>query len=89
MLGDFLKVNLMILNSFIIYWQKKLERQHFIKKVYLRLTDRIICLALCLRLLLGDIDLVYPVMSMMVIGPSLPILRQRRWSLMCDVFDST
>jgi hypothetical protein len=29
------------------------------------------CLALCLRLLLGDIGFVYPVMSMMVIGPSL------------------
>jgi hypothetical protein len=37
-----------------------------------------ICLALCLRLLLGDIGFVYPVMSMMVIGPSLSILRQRR-----------
>ncbi len=44
------------------------------------------CLALCLRLLLGDIGFVYPVMSMMVIGPSLPILRQRRWSLMYDVY---
>jgi hypothetical protein len=43
-------------------------------------------LALCLRLLLGDIGLVYPVMSMMVIGPSLPKLRQRRWSLMYDVY---
>ncbi len=30
-----------------------------------------------LRLLLGDIGFVYPVMSMLVIGPSLPILRQR------------
>ncbi len=39
-----------------------------------------------LRLLLGDIGFVYPVMSMMVIGPSLPILRQRRWSLMYDVY---
>jgi hypothetical protein len=44
------------------------------------------CLALCLRLLLGDIGFVYPVMSMMVIGPSLPILRQRWWSLMYDVY---
>ncbi len=39
------------------------------------------CLALCLRLLLGDIGFVYPVMSMVVVGHSLPILRQRRWSL--------
>jgi hypothetical protein len=39
-----------------------------------------------LRLLLGDIGFVYPVMSMMVIGPSLPILRQRWWSLMYDVY---
>ncbi len=38
-----------------------------------------------LRLLLGDIGFVYPVMSMMVIGPSLPILRQRRWSLLYDL----
>ncbi len=38
-----------------------------------------------LRLLLGDIGFVYPVMSMAVIGPSLPILRQRRWSLLYDV----
>jgi hypothetical protein len=37
-----------------------------------------------LRLLLGDIGF-YPVMSMVVIGPSLPILRQRRWSLLYDV----
>jgi hypothetical protein len=29
------------------------------------------CLALCLRLLLGDIGFVYPLMSMMVMGPSL------------------
>jgi hypothetical protein len=44
-----------------------------------------------LRLLLGDIGFIYPVMSMMVIGPSLPKLRQRRWSLMyCMMFiDST
>jgi hypothetical protein len=39
-----------------------------------------------LRLLLGDIGFVYPVMSMMVIGSSLPILRQRQWSLMYDVY---
>jgi hypothetical protein len=32
-----------------------------------------------LRLLLGDIGFVYPVMSMVVIGPSLPILS-------CDVY---
>ncbi len=29
------------------------------------------CLALCLRLLCGDIGFVYPAMSMVVIGPSL------------------
>ncbi len=39
-----------------------------------------------LRLLLGEIGFVYPVMSMVVIGPSLPILRQRRWSLLYDVY---
>jgi hypothetical protein len=39
-----------------------------------------------LRLLLGDIGFVYPVMSMVVTGPSLPILRQRRWSLLYDVY---
>jgi hypothetical protein len=39
-----------------------------------------------LRLLLGDIGFVYPVMSIVVIGPSLPILRQRRWSLLYDVY---
>jgi hypothetical protein len=37
-------------------------------------------------LLLGDIGFVYPVMSMMVIGPLLPILRQRQWSLLYDVY---
>jgi hypothetical protein len=52
------------------------------------------CLALCLRLLcgdspllrllLGEIGFVYPMMSMVVIGPSLPILRQRQWSLLYD-----
>ncbi len=42
-----------------------------------------------LRLLLVDIGFIYPVMSMVVIGPSLPILRQRRWSLLYDVFDLT
>ncbi len=39
-----------------------------------------------LRLLLGDIGFVYPVRSMVVIGPSLPILRHRRWSLLYDVY---
>jgi hypothetical protein len=39
-----------------------------------------------LRLLLGDIGFVYPVMSMVVIGPSLPILRLRRWNLLYDVY---
>ncbi len=39
-----------------------------------------------LRLLLGDIGFVYPVMSTVVIGPSLPILRQRQWSLLYDVY---
>ncbi len=39
-----------------------------------------------LRLLLADIGFVYPVMSMVVIGPSLPILRQRRWSLLYYVY---
>ncbi len=39
-----------------------------------------------LRLLLGDIGFVYPVMSVVVIGSSLPILRQRRWSLLYDVY---
>jgi hypothetical protein len=39
-----------------------------------------------LRLLFGDIGFVYPVMSMVVIGPSLPILRQRHWSLLYDVY---
>jgi hypothetical protein len=39
-----------------------------------------------LRLLLGYIGFVYPVMSMVVIGPSLPILRQRQWSLLYDVY---
>jgi hypothetical protein len=38
------------------------------------------------RLLLGDIGFVYPVMSMVVIGPSLPILRQRWWNLLYDVY---
>ncbi len=38
------------------------------------------------RLLLGDIGFVYPVMSMVVIGPSLSIRRQRRWSLLYDVY---
>ncbi len=44
------------------------------------------CFALCLRLLFGDIGFVYPVMSMVVIDPSLPILRQRRWSLLYYVY---
>jgi hypothetical protein len=39
-----------------------------------------------LRLLLGDIGFVYRVMFMVVIGSSLPILRQRRWSLLYDVY---
>jgi hypothetical protein len=39
-----------------------------------------------LRLLLGDIGFIYPVMSMVVIGPSLPKLRQRLWSLLYDVY---
>jgi hypothetical protein len=39
-----------------------------------------------LRLLLGDIGFVFTVMSMVVISPSLPILRQRRWSLLYDVY---
>ncbi len=33
-----------------------------------------------------NIGFVYPAMSMMVIGPSLPILRQSRWSLLYDVY---
>jgi hypothetical protein len=33
-----------------------------------------------------NIGFVYPAMSMMVIGPSLPILRQNRWSLLYDVY---
>jgi hypothetical protein len=33
-----------------------------------------------------SIDFVYPVMSMVVIGPLLPILRQRWWSLLYDVY---
>jgi hypothetical protein len=42
-----------------------------------------------LKLLLRDIGFVYPVMSMMEIGPSLPILRQRGWSLLYVFIDST
>ncbi len=33
-----------------------------------------------------NIGFVYPAMSMTVIGPSLPILRQNRWSLLYDVY---
>ncbi len=33
-----------------------------------------------------NIGFVYPAMSMMVISPSLPILRQSRWSLLYDVY---
>ncbi len=33
-----------------------------------------------------NIGFVYPAMSMMVIGPSLPILKQSRWSLLYDVY---
>jgi hypothetical protein len=33
-----------------------------------------------------NIGFAYPAMSMMVIGPSLPILRQSRWSLLYDVY---
>jgi hypothetical protein len=33
-----------------------------------------------------NIGFVYPAMSMMVIGPSLPMLRQSRWSLLYDVY---
>ncbi len=33
-----------------------------------------------------NIGFVYPAMSMMVIGPSLPIPRQSRWSLLYDVY---
>ncbi len=35
---------------------------------------------------LENIGFVYPAMSMMVIGPSPPILRQSRWSLLYDVY---
>jgi hypothetical protein len=35
---------------------------------------------------LENIGFVYPAMSMMVIGPLLPILRQSRWSLLYDVY---
>jgi hypothetical protein len=33
-----------------------------------------------------NIGFIYPAMSMMVIGPSLPLLRQSRWSLLYDVY---
>jgi hypothetical protein len=33
-----------------------------------------------------NIGFVYSAMSMMVIGPSLPILRHSRWSLLYDVY---
>ncbi len=33
-----------------------------------------------------NIGFAYPAMSMMVIGPSLPILRQSQWSLLYDVY---
>jgi hypothetical protein len=39
-----------------------------------------------LRLLLRDIGFIYPLMSMVVIDPSLPIQRQRQWSLLYDVY---
>ncbi len=33
-----------------------------------------------------NIGFVYPAKSMMVTGPSLPILRKSRWSLLYDVY---
>jgi hypothetical protein len=70
-----------LLITLLTYFEIQLV--HCLKVLYL--TSLVLSRPL-LRLLLGDIGFVHPVISMVVIGPSLPILRRRRWSLLYDVY---
>jgi hypothetical protein len=72
-----------------LFYKTELAARSCIKNLFYKLSMLLIAVLLSrplLRLLLGDIDFVYPVMSMVVIGPLLPILRQRRWSLLYYVY---
>ncbi len=54
--------------------------------IYLWASDKVIVSPTAVIVYIENIDLVYPAMSMMVIGPSLPILRQSWWSLLYNVY---
>jgi hypothetical protein len=79
--------NLDICNKCVNCKKFKLYEFYILLLGYIFFTEvQIIVLPTAVMVYMENIGFVYPAISMMVIGPSLPILRQNRWSLLYDVY---